>query len=551
MLRVQPSQSRLPSLLRAAIPLFFATCPTEAWANPADLFGAGEASMGRAGVGLTLDGDPYAAWRNPAALSFGRFDAVNLGGHLGFSRLHCPTPEDVDAGLPCGTGILWDGDRDGILDVDNAADRWTPDPLGADRYDAPSGLRFGGVKTLGRHLRAAAAILLPARRLLLIEQQDPYLPYYARWKSRHQRPAIHAALAVEPVEGLSFGAGVSILAAAKLTLDFTVDARVRDDDLQDEGPLRADFVVNPWYIEVDVRLAVAPVAGVALDFGLVHERLRGLRVAAVYRHPIRLTVDPTLLALDLYGAVDDVGELEQVLVPLSARVLFSILDFATPRQLAWSVGVDRPRFAVAADFTWQEWSKTVPNVTLVDEVNTDVRIGLVDLLPQVLSARDLSALTLRDTLSVRVGGELRPPAVALKGKVGARMREIAVALRFGYGFEPSYVPEATGPTSLLDSPIHEIALGLGVTTFDPFLWTTGPWSFDLFGQVHILEDRVHTKDPSFAGTAGWPASGQLRSGGVVGTVGLGLTVRTGGVPAPPVPHRPGGAPPLDPGGHRP
>jgi long-subunit fatty acid transport protein len=512
-------------LLAAFLPCI--TLATVARANPNDIWGAGEQSMGRAGTGIVLDADGFSSWRNPARLGAVAGGELSLGGHGGGSWLRCPTGTTEDGA--CRRGIYWDQNDDGYLDASDPEDRWLPDAEGADRYEAPSGLRLGLARRLGRFFGVGLAIQAPARRLLLIEQQDPWVPWYPRWKNRHQRPSIHGGLAFTPKEGISVGVGLSVLAQARLTLDFAVEARVSDDALGQEGALATDFVVNPSYIEVDVRPAVSPVIGVSWDLGTLSPKLQGLRFGAVYRHPVELRVAPTLLALDFRGVVDDVGDFGDVLVPMQARVLFTILDFSTPRQVALALGFDRPRGAVTVEATWNHWSATVPNVALVDEDGTDVQIGLVDLLPRISNAREVESLSLRDTWTLRVGGELRPPEIALHGRLGERLRALQLAVRLGYAWDPSFLPEPTGRTNLLDSDDHQISFGFGLGADDPTRLLRAPWSVDLWGQVHVLPPRVTAKDPEWTQEPlpGMPVGGVIESGGVVAIVGGGLTLHWG------------------------
>ncbi len=494
--------------------------PAAAHASPAEMFGLGGPSMGRAGVGITLDTDPYSSWRNPGSLGLATTSEISLGIHAGWMNFRCF--DDVRVGDDgteiCPETILWDGDRDGRVREDSAADRWSPvaDDL---PYEAPSGLRLGLTKTLGDRVRVSLAANFPLQRILLIQQQDPWLPYYVRWKNRHQRLGLYIAGAVKIFDGFSVGVGIGVLARARLTLNFDIEARVSDEALSEggeEGSLEADFLVNPRGIEVDVRPAFAPIVGITWDLGGVAEVLRGLRFGVVYRHPVTLEIAPTRLGLNLTGVVDDVGSFGNVIVPLNAQVLFSILDFSTPRRVAGSVGFTRDRGAISVDVTWHQWSKIVPNVTDIDEENTDVTIGLVDLDAEILNAHPMGELDFRNTVSVQVGGELRPPEIPLKGKVGARMKSLGFVVRAGYGFEPSFAPEQTGLTNVLDNDVHRVTVGLGVFTGLPFPNFGGPIHLDLFAQLHVMPQRTHTKDATLVADGwveGWPLSGRIESGG--------------------------------------
>ena len=272
--------------------------------------------------------------------------------------------------------------------------------------------------------------------------------------------------------------------------------------------------------------ALAPVVGLLWDLGGLHEPLRGLRIGAVYRHPVDILIDPTNLSLDLYGVVDDVGELGDVLIPVRTQVLFSILDFSTPRQVAAGLAWDRPEFGLAVDVTWQQWSEVLPNVARIDEQNTDAEVGLVDLEPRVLNARSLGELGFLDTLSIQVGGEIRPPPLRLRGAL-RRFAELGVVVRLGYGYDPAFVPEQTGLTNLLDNNTHRVSAGLGLWTHDPLGLLRGPIGLDLFAQAQFLEPRTHTKDPSLASldSAGWPTTGTVQTGGWALIGGADITLR--------------------------
>ena len=356
---------------------------------------------------------------------------------------------------------------------------------------------------------------------MLIEQEDPYLPHYTRWRNRPHRLVLNLAASLKIVDGLWIGGGVTVLARARLSLGFQIEARASDEDLggstpgdDSGGDLRVDFLVNPWRIEVDVAPHLAPVVGLLWDLGGLHEPLRGLRIGAVYRHPVDILIDPTDLSLDLYGVVDDVGELGDVLIPVRAQVLFSILDFSTPRQVAVGLAWDRPELALAVDVTWHQWSEVLPSVARIDEENTDAEVGLVDLEPRVLNARVLGDLGFADTVSVQVGGELRPPPIRLTGAL-RHFQELGVIVRLGYGFDPAFVPEQTGLTNLLDNNTHRVTAGLGLWTHPPLGLLRGPLGLDLFVQAQILEPRTHVKDPALAAlnSPGWPTDGQVQTGG--------------------------------------
>ncbi|MBN96119.1 MAG: hypothetical protein CL928_18925 [Deltaproteobacteria bacterium] len=496
-----------------------------AQANPADLFGMGAPSMGRGRAGIVLDADPFAVWRNPAAMGFAPRDAASVVGFFGWMDFDCLGEETDTDPVTCERNVLYDGNQDGVVDHSEPSDYWLEED-----YEGPTGLQLGYLRALGKWLRLGFTIALPPKRIVLFEQHDPYLPYYPRWRSWPHRVGVHLGASGRITEGLHIGLGVTVLAQARIDLSFEVDALVTDDQIADQGTagdLDVDLLINTEAIRADVRPALGPVAAVSWDLGNIVPKLKGLRLGVVYRHPIQIQVDPAVLQLDFNALVQEIGSLGEVLIPIQTQIVYAATDFATPRQVALGLGYTHPRFQLAVDLTWNQWSAIVPNAAQINEELTDIEIGLIDLNAQVLNARVLEPLNFRDTITVRVGGELRPPALPLSGKLGSRLKEVGFVVRAGYGYDPAFIPEQTGLTNFLDNGTHTATLGLGVWTHDALQLMGGPIALDLFGQLHILEPRTHTKDPEVAAAGypeGWPTLGEVRSGGLVGVVGLGLSL---------------------------
>jgi hypothetical protein len=96
------------------------------------------------------------------------------------------------------------------------------------------------------------------------------------------------------------------------------------------------------------------------------------------------------------------------------------------------------------------------------------------------------------------------------------MKSLGFVVRAGYGFEPSFAPEQTGLTNLLDNDVHRVTVGLGIFTGLPFPNFAGPIHLDLFAQVHVMPERTHTKDATLVTdgwVAGWPLAGRVETGG--------------------------------------
>ena len=111
-----------------------------------------------------------------------------------------------------------------------------------------------------------------------------------------------------------------------------------------------------------------------------------------------------------------------------------------------------------------------------------------------------------DTVVPRVGLEWRhdPGAASL------------AALRAGYRFDPSPVPDQTGITNFLDSNRHVISAGGGFTIREDPGAILARISLDLHGDVQLLEPRVIIKDNPV------DPVGDMRIGGHVVNIGVTL-----------------------------
>ncbi len=493
-------------LAAALVALLMTAATPTAHANQGDIMGIGAAAMGRGGGGVAIADDVFALYYNPAGMAQLERGAFAFGAHGGHMRLQ---------GFP---PIAWDANNDGVINPENPYDRWVVEDYD---YDDPSGFHAGLVKSYTKWLRMGLCLTLPWKRIIAVQQEDPYLPYYVRWKNRPQRLSLYAGASIQPVDGLAFGVSVAILARCKLVLDFQIDATVDDSQLQDdpEESLNLDLIVNPQYIELDVRPAFAPILGFRLDMKLVHESLAGWTWGVTYRHPIDLLIEPTILGLDLYGRAEDLGSLESIIVPLQAQIYFSILDYFTPRQLALGTALRKEFFTAYVDLTWNQWSKAAPSVGRIDESATEVKIGLVDMDPRVINAREIDPLEWRDTWVFRAGFEITP-----KPKhIGGKFEEIGVVFRGGYAYDPTWIPEQTRMTNFMDSDHHLVSFGTGVRVGDPFGVIEGPISLDVFLQLQKMVSRTHTKDGDLVedGTvpAGYPLAGEITTDGLVVAAG--------------------------------
>ncbi len=268
----------------------------------------------------------------------------------------------------------------------------------------------------------------------------PGQPFFALLESRTQVVGVQVAGAVEPMEGLRLGAGVLALAALTGTVWIDADAA---------GNIGST-------VEQQLIVDYAPIFGVMWTPRWIPRWSFGI----TYRGQSKAGFDVVLK-----------NNLEDELpVGLPELTISGIAQF-DPQQVAVEVAwTPRAGMTVAAQVTWKDWSAyplPTQNVTA--------------------AAAPLPEPGFHDTAVGRLGFEQR-----------LRWGRWSLALRAGYFFEPTPVPEQRGATNLLDNHRHVFTLGLGT---DYRSERVTPFTLDLFCQVHVLMPRAHEKDPKRLATA--------------------------------------------------
>lgn len=269
-------------------------------------------------------------------------------------------------------------------------------------------------------LRAAATVgvYLPDQFIARVHALPGSEQHLALWDNRPHRIVVNAAAALMIGDVLSLGAGLTFLA----------DAAGRGVDLSIEtlpGRTVADADVN-----VDLPMRRAPV------FGVLWQPAEDLRFGARYTGEISLDV-----RIDIRTTTVVPG------TALGGEVFVSVqnVDYFTPRELAlggeWAPGP----WTFALELAWQQWS-TLRQLASDVEIAADLGIDVTIL------AFAFPRPNFRDVWMPRAGVERR---FALE-------HDRQFALRGGYWFARSPVPDQTGLTSYADADRHCATLGIAL-----------------------------------------------------------------------------------------
>lgn len=260
---------------------------------------------------------------------------------------------------------------------------------------------------------------MPDQWIARIALEPASRPRFFLWDNRPHRVAFDVAASVRLGTILAFGGGATFLAdGAGNGIDFRVG-------------LRSGQVIAESALDVELPMRAAPVLGL-----LVTPR-DDVRVGLRYSGEISLD-----LRLDVLAQVDVPG------TPIGGDTLISVrgIDLYTPEQAAAGVSVGPwDGWTISTELAWSRWSA-------LQSASSDVALAVkIGISPSLLQLRTPSP-GFADTLSPRLGVERVVPVAD----------RTSLALRGGYRFEPTPVPEQRGLTSLMDSDRHVLGLGAGL-----------------------------------------------------------------------------------------
>ncbi len=410
----------------------------QASASPFELYGAGARGGAMAGALGALGRDGEAVFYNPALLT------ASQRPHLG-AELQLVAPS-----------LFVDRAAGSAEDADGGRTTALPDTSAG----ATLGLSMPFGSALGWKLSLGALAFIPALNSTRLDAVDPATPHFALHRALTDKLFVGAALAVEPVEGLSIGLGAQGLAGLSGSADALLDAERR-------RILRRRF-------EVDLDGTIAPILGLAWrgDAWSAGLTFRG-RLALDYALPIEFTF----------------AEGGRAAFFIEGTTLF------TPDQLNLALGWAESGWAVALDVTWARWSQAPTSASTVVTSIDDAGLGEGEATTLLeMASADVSAGFV-DTLVPRIGVER---------SAGERL-----VLRAGYSFRPTPVPNQVGYTNSLDNHAHQLGLGAG--------WRLGPGvELRAFAQATALQDRAVTKIPQHdpLGIGDYVAGGVVWHGGL-------------------------------------
>ena len=447
---------RAPLALLAA--LFVA--PAAVRANPLDMYGFLSRSTAMGGAVTADVGDVSAGSYNPA----------------GLARMHAFRAE---------LGYFWGSPSLATDGRDNGVDS---------SHGVVGGLAAPG-RVFGLPFAFGLAIHVPDDRLSQVRALTQPQPRWELYSVRLQRLYIAASLAISPWRWLRLGAGLVFMASTRGGFDIS-------------GRISATQPSNSSLTHgVDADLTAVRYLQAGAQADLPH----GVSLGLVFRDEFKLD---TQLVANLAGqiVVGGINDPRALAIPGLYALQSHVLSAFQPRQVvAGAVWRIVPSVRVTADLGWVQWSR-YENPTAATDVSLQLTIpaGIPGLRqPTVPLPATREAMRFHDTFVPRFGVEWTIPA-----------RRHSIAVRAGYAYDPTPVPDQAGLTNFIDSSRHVFSFGAGLTLRRLGAALPGTLSFDVHAAMQVLETRSVVKaDPNDA-VGSYTASGTVLNVGTTVAVGF-------------------------------
>lgn len=409
-----------------------------------DVFGAGARVKAMGGAGTAVATDWSAVYYNPANMAFSPQSSMSIA----FER------------------------QDYQLEIQDEQAFPTPDEL-----RPRNTLTLGMTMVLPFKISFGAMLQFGLERAQYFDQSTPNpTPRYHFYGQNLEQLSIMFGFAYEVIEGLSFGLALAPLVNSELILN--TDVPIYSGEKELSGRFAWNLIPNAtWYL------------------GMHYTPVDEFHLALSYRTRMYHKLDANAdIIVALFGAEFAFEQL-----------LLQSYSWYSPQQLALGASFEPiQNLLIGFDVTWYEWSASKgPYVNAafpVDEESDDSE-------QNTGSASDVSQPSIADTVTLPIMPDMNfrdifVPRLGIEWTI----LDQALALRGGYRFQPTPVPQPSGRINLLDSNTHFFSFGGGYTWW-PSWQDRGPaeaWSsqnpfsvsLDLYGTVGLLTRREVDKGGS-------------------------------------------------------
>lgn len=308
-------------------------------------------------------------------------------------------------------------------------------------------------------------------------------PDFALDRHRLRQQVLMFAASARVFSFLSIGVGAQVQASIASAVSMYLDAQLLLSGAPTPGapPSGLNYGVDVYYL-------ITPIAGMLINLS------PRVRIGVTFRDKLdmRIKVKSSEIASGLAASPQTLD------IEISSHLLY------TPRQYILGTAVDILKDLTGSfDLIRTDWSGFPNPSAHISLSSPDPLIN--QSLPGVPAPPDPN---FSDTLSQRFGIEYRLNLIP----------QIKTALRAGYGFSPSPVPDQTGESNFLDSDRHTFSGGVGVVFPIPWGLIAKPVEAGLHFRYQLLTKRKEAKSVDVPadnpGQPGYSIDGNILSGGL-------------------------------------
>lgn len=348
--------------------------------------------------------------------------------------------------------------------------------------DGVHGLQVGLVmpgRLFGRRVALSLALYLPDDRLTRVRALPERQPRFALYDNRPQRIVLTTSAAFEVVPDLLYaGVGLTYLSDTGGRLDIAGMV-----DLEDAGGTTLVSGVDVTFEAVRY-----------LHAGLLLTPGDHLRVGLAFRDAFDLSLD---IGLVVSGDIvlDGASPSPTPLVEDASLTVISVnSNLFSPRQLALSLAWVEPGWALACDLTWLQWSGFKSPTS---HLTVALDAGVLPL--SIPETPPPGSPGFHDIVVPRLGAEVTV----------VDTRQVGLALRAGYFYEPTPAPPQPGRTNLVDTDKHGLSVGVGLRLSEVTTLFPKPLHLDAALLWIALPDRTYLKDDPADPTGDYVAGGSF------------------------------------------
>ncbi len=352
--------------------------------------------------------------------------------------------------------------------------------------DPDKGYRIGlvlGKTFFNRRFRAGVSMYIPDQHFMRFVLPPRTAPLVMRYNNINHMMVSIAGLAGQVFPWWSLGVGVTTTSDHLGGVDFVIG-----EDRPAEGDLKS-------------RLG----SEMSILAGTYFEPLKWLSIGGTFRdeHQQKMHLPNKIGMYDLKVFAEN-----GLIIFHDGRLVLDVYSYThfSPRQYQGSLAIKpNDRLIFSADYTYYEFS-AMKNSMAYSVAIMEGDFG--EVFPCV-PPLDVPDPGLEDSWGIAFGTEW-----------GAFVRDgFRLDLRGGYNYKPTPLPDQTDVSNVVDSDLHIVSGGAGVTVKALSDFLRKPFSIDTFFQYHYLEPRmVHKSDPT-------SDVGDYEVTGSVLNIGAGMTVR--------------------------